>query len=63
MTTTRTLTGGDIIAELMARVAKLEQIVICQHCEDGITTHKRLGKIACIQCSGTGNRIDGMDVA
>lgn len=63
MTTTRTLTGRDIIAELMARVAKLEQIVICQHCEDGITTHARLGEVACFHCSGTGNRIDGMDVA
>lgn len=54
------LIGDEITSDLMKRIARLEAIIICQHCAgDGKVQHRTMGLVKCFQCEGTGNRLDG----
>lgn len=63
MTKPKTMTGDQIIQDLQARLHKLERILICDWCKDGIRTHPTLGETRCVYCNGTGNRLDGMETS
>jgi hypothetical protein len=47
---------------ILNRLAHLERLVICQHCEgSGTRVHDKLGTVLCGYCDGTGNRIDNLE--
>lgn len=47
--------------DLRKRIARLEKLLICQHCGgQGTYVHNTMGKVTCFQCEGTGNRLDDL---
>lgn len=59
--TGKTLIGNEITQDILARLRRLEQILICKHCGGtGELQHKTLGLVRCHQCEGSGNRLDDL---
>ncbi len=59
--TGKTLIGPEITQDILTRLLRLEQILICKHCGgSGERQHKTLGPVRCHQCEGTGNRLDDL---
>lgn len=59
--TAKTLYGNEITQDILARLLRLEQILICKHCGgEGRRPHNTMGTITCFQCEGSGNRLDDL---
>lgn len=56
------LIGNEITLDLMQRIARLEELIICQHCDGkGTRNHPGLGLVQCNYCNGHGNRLDALE--
>lgn len=59
--TGKALYGNEITQDILARLCRLEAILICKRCAGTREVqHKTLGPVRCSQCEGTGNRLDDL---
>lgn len=59
---TKVLKGNEITQHILERLARLESILICQHCEGtGKRQFATLGLRPCNYCEGAGNRLDELE--
>ncbi len=60
--TARKLIGDEITTDILKRLAFLERLIICRHCNGaGDRPFGRLGVQSCPYCHGTGDRISSLE--